>query len=88
MPAVGPRVHVRPVVGRVDDDRVLGDPELVELVEQRADVPVVVDHRVVVGRLPAAGLADALGLRVRPEVHVGRVDPDEERRARPRAGAR
>ena len=58
--AVRPRVHVRPVVGRVHHDRVVGDPELVEQVEQLADVLVVVDHRVVVGRLPAAGLADAL----------------------------
>ena len=77
---VRPRVHVRPVVGRVDDDRVLGDPELVELVEQLADDLVVVDHRVVVGRLPAAGLAEALRLRVRAEVHVRGVEPDEERR--------
>ena len=80
--AVRPRVHVRPVVGRVDDDRVLGDPELVELVEQRADDVVVVDHRVVVGRLPAPGLPDALRLRVGAEVHVRRVEPDEERRLR------
>ena len=78
---VGPRVHVRPVVGRVDDDRVLGDAELVELVEHLPDVLVVVDHRVVVGRLPAPGLSDAPRLRVRAEVHVRRVDPDEERLA-------
>ena len=31
---VRPGVHVRPVVGAVDDDRVLGDAELVEHVEQ------------------------------------------------------
>ena len=78
--AVGPRVHVRPVVGAVDDDRVVGDAELVELVEQRADDLVVVDHRVVVRRLPAPGLPDALRLRVRAQVHVGGVQPDEERR--------
>ena len=36
--AVGPGVHVRAVVGAVDDDRVLGEPELVEQVEQLADV--------------------------------------------------
>ena len=61
--AVGPGVHVRAVVGAVDDDRVVGDAQLVEQVEQLADVLVVVDHRVVVRRLPAPGLADALGLR-------------------------
>ena len=35
MPRVGPSVHVRPVVGAVQDDRVIGDAELVELVQQR-----------------------------------------------------
>ena len=78
---VRPAVHVRPVVGGVHDERVVGDAELVEQVEQRADEPVVVDHRVVVGRLPAPGLTDALRLRVGAEVHVGGVDPHEERRA-------
>ena len=46
--AVGPGVHVRAVVGAVHDDGVLGDAELVEQVEQLADVLVVVDHGVVV----------------------------------------
>jgi hypothetical protein len=59
--AVGPAVHVRAVVGGVDDDRVLGDAELVQLVQDLADVPVVVDHRVVVVGLPPAGLARGLG---------------------------
>ena len=77
---VRPRVHVRPVVGRVDDDRVLGDAELVEQVEEQADVAVVVDHRVVVLGLPRPGLADALRLGVGEQVHVGGVHPHEERR--------
>ena len=71
---------MRPVVGAVDDDRVLGDAQLVERVEEQADVLVVVDHRVVVGRLPAARLAEALGLGVGAQVHVGHVHPDEEGR--------
>ena len=41
----------------------------------------MVDHRVVVRRLPPAGLADALRFRVGAEMHVGGVDPHEERRA-------
>ena len=45
-----------------------------------ADVLVVVDHRVVVLRLPAPGLPEALRLGVRAEVHVGGVEPHEERR--------
>ncbi len=70
---------MRPVVRRVHDDRVLGDPELVELVEHLPDALVVVDHRVVVGRLPPPRLSKAPLLRVRAEVHVRGVDPDEER---------
>ena len=80
-PPVRPRVHVRTVVGAVDDDRVLRESELVQLVQQGADDLVVVDHRVVVGRLPAAGLSQAFRLRMRAEVHVRGVEPDEERRA-------
>ncbi len=49
--------------------------------EHRADVLVVVDHRVVVFALPAAGLADALRLGVRAEVHVGEIHPEEQRLA-------
>ena len=79
---VGPAVGVRTVVGRVDDDGVLGDAEFVDEVEQLADVAVVVDHRVVVRRLPAARLAQALGLGMRPEVHVRHVHPHEERGSR------
>ena len=55
-------------------------PLLVEEVEHRADQLVVVDHRVVVLRLPAPGLAPAAVLDVGAEVHVGGVQPDEERR--------
>ena len=50
-------------------------------VEHLADVLVVVDHGVVIGRLPAAGLAQALVLGVREEMHVRGVEPHEERLA-------
>ena len=80
---VRPGVHVGPVVGRVHHDRVLGDPEPVEQVEELADVPVVVEHRVVIGRLPAAGLPEAPPLGVCAEVHVRGVHPAEERLAPP-----
>ena len=79
--AVGPGVHVRPVVGRVHDEGVVGDAELVEIVEHLADILVVIDHRVVIGRLPAARLAEALRLGVGEQVHVGGVEPHEERLA-------
>ena len=76
---VGPGVHVRTVVGTVHDDGVVGDAQLVDLVEHGADILVVVDHRVMVRALPASGLAQALGFGVGAEVHVGEVDPDEHR---------
>ena len=38
----------------------------------------MVQHGVVVVRLPAACSTLACGLHVRPEVHVGRVEPQEE----------
>jgi hypothetical protein len=56
---VRPGVVVRAVVGGVEDDGVVGDAELVELVEELADVHVVLDHAVGVlvgpGMLLAAG---------------------------------
>ena len=76
--AIGPGVHVRAVVRPVNDDRIFGDAELIELIEDGPDVLVMVDHRVVVGRLVLPGLAEALRLGVRPQVHVREVDPHEE----------
>jgi len=60
---------------------VLSEAELVDKVEQLADILVVVDHRVVVPRLPPSRLPDALGLGVSKRVHMCRVHPDEERLA-------
>ena len=76
---VRPGVVVRAVVGRVHDDRVVGDAELVELVEDHADVAVVLDHAVVV--LALAADAAQLILDVGAEVHARRVPPEEERLA-------
>ena len=79
--AVGPGERLGAVVGRVHDDRVVGDAELVELGQQLADHAVVLDHAVGVDAEP--GLALGLRLEVGPDVHPGRVVPDEERLARP-----
>ena len=76
---IRPGVHVRTVVGAVHDERVVGDAGVVDRLEHRADVLVVIDHRVVVFALPAAGLALAFRLDVGAEVHVREVHPDEER---------
>ena len=70
---------MRTVVGRVHDEGVVRDAEVVQRLEHRADILVVVDHGVVVRALPAPRLADALRLGVGAEVHVGEVHPDEER---------
>ena len=58
---VGPGVHVRPVVARVDDEGVVCDPHVVQRLEDRADRCVVLDHAVdvlaVAVQVPAAVLA-------------------------------
>jgi hypothetical protein len=77
MPPSRPCVAVRTVVGRVLHEGVLGDAQLVEQVKHFAHVLVVVDHGVVVRRLPLARLANALGLGMRDQVHVRGVEPHE-----------
>ena len=79
--AVRPGVVLRTVVGRVHDDRVVGDAQLVELVEHHADLLVVHDHAIAVRIL--AALAEVLFGNVRAEVHRRRVVPQEERLDRP-----
>ena len=66
------------VVGAIHDDGVVGNFQIVQQVEHFADMLVVVDHDVVVFRLPTSGLAQALGLGMGAEVHVGGVKPDKE----------
>ena len=73
---------MRAVVGRVDDDRIVGDAEIVERLEQLADVPVVLDHAVgILGPRGQPRLVAMLGPHVRARVHPRRVEPAEERRA-------
>ena len=79
MPPSGHELRCGPLSVEYTTKRVVRDAELVEIVEQRADVLVVIDHRVVVRRLPASGLSQALLLGVREQVHVREVHPHEER---------
>ncbi len=73
---IGPAQALGAVVGRVHHDGVVGDAQLVELVEQLADVAIVLHHAV--GIDAQTGLALRLLLQVRPDVHPGRVPPAEE----------
>ena len=74
---IRPGVHVRTVVGGVHDERVVRDAQIVQRLENRADVLVVVNHRVVILALEPTGLPDALWLHMGPEVHVSEVHPNE-----------
>ena len=80
--AVGPGVHVRPVVARVDDDRVVRDAHVVQRLEDRADRVVVLDHAVDVLAVAVLVAAAVLGSDVGAHVHARRVEPDEEGLAR------
>ena len=79
--AVRPGVHVRAVVGGVDNDRVVGDAHVIERLEQRADRFVVLDHAVDVFAVAVLVAAAMLGANVRAQVHARAVQPAEERLA-------
>src|SRR5262249_7251875 len=59
---VWPAVHVRAVVGRVHNERVVRDTKLIQHLEHSADVFIMVNHRVVVRALPPPSSAGALWL--------------------------
>ena len=63
------------VVGGVEDDGVVGDAELVEHLQELADVHVVLDHAV--GVLVLSGDAAQLLFDVGAEVHAGAAPPHE-----------
>ena len=70
---------MRAVIRGVDDNGVVGDAELVDGVQDRAHVLVVVDHDVVIDTLLLTSLADARRFGVGAEVHVGVARPQEKR---------
>ena len=68
---------MHPVVGGVHNDRVVGDPELVEFVEHRTDVLVVRHHHV--GVLPLSmALAFVLGRGMGTKTHPRGVPPEKK----------
>jgi hypothetical protein len=72
--AVGPGHAFGAVVGRVHDDRVVGDAEFVELLQQLSDVAVVLDRID-----PDPGFTLRLLLEVSENVRTRGVPPAEER---------
>ena len=62
MPPSGQRAHVRAIVGAVAGTGVVRDAEIIARLENRADVLVVVDHRVVVAALPTPACPTLSGL--------------------------
>ena len=70
---------MRTVVGRIEHQGVVGDAEVVELLEQLADVPVMQHHGVGIFVLTrdAAILVGDMGA----EMHMRAVPPHEERLA-------
>src|SRR6202795_4359861 len=73
---VGPGETFRAVVSGIHDDRVVGDAQLVALLEQLSDLRVVLDHAI--GVDPEASNALRFRLKVRPDMHARRVPPEEE----------
>ena len=67
---------MRAVVGRIVHNGVVGDAELVELVQQLANMHVVLDHAVPIFIL--AGNTSKLVLYMGAEMHPRAVPPDEE----------
>src|SRR5262249_38312421 len=74
--AVGPGERLGAVVRGVDHDRIVGDAEIVELLQELADLPVMLHHAVRIDAEPRLSLGR--WLEVGPDVHAGRVEPHEE----------
>ena len=84
-PGIRPGVHVRTVVGRVEHDGVVGDAQLVELVEEDADIGIMLDHAggVLVDLLAnlLVGQFAVLVADMGAEVHARAAPPHEPGRA-------
>ena len=76
--AVGPGIHVRAVVARVDDDCVARDAHVVEGLEERADGLIVLDHAIEVLAVAVLVAATVLGADMGAQMHARRVEPAEE----------
>src|SRR5450631_3826433 len=75
--AIRPAKFLHPVVRREDDNRIVRNSEIVELLEELANHPVELHHAVGIEAVTALVLP--LGTQSRPDVHAGRIVPEEER---------
>jgi hypothetical protein len=66
------------VIRRIDEDRVIADPKLVDLGENGTHVLVMIDHDVVVDVLVGIRLSHTRRFRMGAKMHMGEADPDEE----------
>ena len=64
--AVRPRVHVRAVVGRVNEECVVGDAEIVDGFQNLSDIVIVLEHAVEIfaNAAPAPHLWAHMGVEV------------------------
>src|SRR5215471_10733048 len=79
VPPSGQGEDLSTVVGGPYNDRVVGDPEVVDLLEQLSDHAVVLYHAVGVRTEP--GLPLRREFEMREDMHARGVEPDEERLA-------
>src|SRR6185437_16144893 len=70
-PRVRPAIVMRPIVGRVNHDGIIGDTELIQFPEHPADIFVVSDHHVIVEALTSFAFVSLRTMS--PEVHSGGV---------------
>ena len=75
--AIGPSVVLRPVVGGIHDDGVIGNAQLIDLIQHLSDLLVVGYHPIAVVILST--LATVLVGEMSSYVHRRRVVPEEER---------
>ena len=65
------------VVGGIDDNRIVRDTQVIQFIEQNADVTIVLEHSIVVKPLPRG--AQLFFFNVSVLMHAGGIKPDEER---------
>ena len=69
---------MRSIVSAINDNRVVGNFQLIEKIDNLSDILIMVDHRVMVETLKFSGLPKTLWLGVCPSMHVGEIDPREK----------